>query len=66
MRRKVNFADIDTIVVTGCSSAALATLHWIQYISDLAKEINPKIEVFGIPNGGFFVDYKNNIVNVIN
>jgi hypothetical protein len=63
LRRKIDFLEIDTIVITGCSSAALATLHWIQYISDLAKEINPKIEVFGISNGGFFIDHINLITN---
>jgi len=57
--RKFNPIDIKTIAITGCSAGGLATFYWSQYIADKVKIINPRIQVFGFPDSGFFVDYTN-------
>ena len=50
----------DTIVVYGCSAGGLATLTWLETISEMALKANPKVKVMGLVDAGFFVDYPSN------
>ena len=56
---KVKIEDVEEVVLTGWSTGGLATYYWIQYLADYIHKINNKVKVYGIPEGGFFVDYKN-------
>ena len=58
----INTIDLRTIkrvVVTGVSTGGYATFSWITNIEEIFKGINKDIEVYGIPDSGFFVDYYN-------
>ena len=56
---KVNLKNLEKLVITGCSAGGLATLYWIQYISDYVHVYNKNIKVYGLPDSGFFVDHIN-------
>jgi len=56
---KVKINEIDTVVVSGCSSGGFSAIYWLQYIADLVAEKNPNAAVLGISSGGLFMDYKN-------
>lgn len=59
MFEKIKIEDVDIIVVSGCSSGGFTAFQWTQYISDFVKEKNKNAVVMGIPQGGYFIDYKN-------
>jgi hypothetical protein len=47
-------------VINGCSAGGLATYTWMDTIAEYIHERNSKAKVIGLPDSGFFVDYKNN------
>jgi len=55
---KVDVKNLDTIVVTGCSSGGTTAMYWIQYIADAVKLKGSNATLLGINIGGFLVDYK--------
>ena len=55
----VDLDKLETVVISGCSSAGWAAFQWMQFIEDYLTEINPKINVMGIINAGFFFEYEN-------
>ena len=50
---------VDTFVLNGCSAGALATYTWVDYFRDVYVSKNPQIKFFGLPDSGFFLDFKN-------
>jgi hypothetical protein len=51
---------MDTFLMTGCSAGSLGTFTWIQTAADMIKSLNPKVNVIGMPDSGYFVDYPSN------
>ena len=47
-------------MVNGCSAGGLATFTWMDTIADQIHSRNPNTKVIGLPDSGFFVDYKSN------
>lgn len=55
----IDLRTIRRVVVTGISTGGYATFSWITSIEEIFKGINKDIEVYGIPDSGYFVDYYN-------
>jgi len=52
---------MDTLVINGCSAGGLAAFTWLETIGIYAKNANPKLNVIGLPDSGFFLDYPSNL-----
>jgi hypothetical protein len=57
--QKVKIEEVQSIVITGCSSGGSTALLWAEYIQDLVREKNPTAIVYAVAIGGFFLDLKN-------
>lgn len=55
----IDIDKLDKVVVSGCSSAAWAAFQWMGFIEDYLEKANPKANLMGIINAGFFFEYEN-------
>eukprot|EP00347_Sterkiella_histriomuscorum_P011399 403372607 len=51
--------QIDTFIISGESAGGLASLTWMDSITDMIHSANPKAHVYGAPDSGFFINYQN-------
>jgi hypothetical protein len=54
--KKVKIEEVETVVVSGCSSGGSSALFWVQYIEEYVRAKNPTANVYAISNAGFFLD----------
>ncbi len=47
----------DTFVVNGCSAGGLAVYTWVDTIAKYIHGTNPAVNVLGLADSGFFIDY---------
>ncbi|KRX10910.1 hypothetical protein PPERSA_12034 [Pseudocohnilembus persalinus] len=56
-KEHLNINQAEKVIVSGTSAGGLSALTWVDYIADYLKEENENVQVFGIPDSGFFLDY---------
>lgn len=60
---KVPPQNLDTFILSGCSAGGLATYYWADYLRGMLLSKNDKLTFFGLPDSGFFIDYKSSETN---
>jgi O-palmitoleoyl-L-serine hydrolase len=55
---KVPPEKLEMFILSGCSAGGLATYYWSDYLQAKLQARNPKLLFFGLPDSGFFIDYK--------